>query len=79
MAGLAGLEGLLSFLLQKAEHLADFGEIPIFICEALKTMQIVRVIGNFGFVARLVIVFFNWKPRFHQDEFGTCCLEAFCP
>ena len=39
-AGLAGLEGPLNFLLQKAEGLADFGEIFVFICETLKTRRI---------------------------------------
>ena len=24
-----------------------------------------------------VIVFFNWKPRFRQDESETCCFEEF--
>ena len=35
-AGLAGLEGLLNFLLQKAEGLADFEEILVFICETFE-------------------------------------------
>ena len=38
--GLAGLVGLLKLLLQKAEGLADFGEILDFICRILKTMGI---------------------------------------
>ena len=39
-AGLAGLEGLLNLLLQKAEGLADFVEIPVSICQTLKMRQI---------------------------------------
>ena len=39
-AGLAGLAGLLNLLLQKAEGLADFGEILDFICRTLKTRQL---------------------------------------
>ena len=37
---MVGLAGLLNLLLQKAEGLADFGEIIVFICEALKTRRI---------------------------------------
>ena len=37
---MAGLAGLQSLLLQKAEGLADFGEILDFICRTLKTRRL---------------------------------------
>ena len=43
-AVLAGLAGLLNLLLQKAEGLADFGEILDFSCRTLKTSS--RYYGN---------------------------------
>ena len=71
-AGLAGLEGLLSLLLQKVEGLADFGEILAFICESLKRGKFARAAMVMESVqsslpsTRLVFVFFNWKLRFRQ-------------
>ena len=47
MAGLAGLLKVLNLLLQKAEGLADFGEILDFICKTLRTRQLcTRCDGN---------------------------------
>ena len=81
-ASLAGSAGLLNLLLQKAEVLADFDEILDFICRILKRGDFARVatlIGNFSLLqsTRLVFVFFNWKPRLHQQKSETCCFEEF--
>ena len=74
MAGFAGLEGLLNFMLQQAEGLADLREILVFIYETLKTRRIAlaamviesgrSLLPSTG----LVFVLFNWRPRFRQDD-----------
>ena len=80
----AGLEGLANLLLQQAEGLADFGRILVFICESLKTRRICSCwygnSVNSVFVAkhRTRLRVFNRKPRFCEDESGTCCFEELC-
>ena len=50
MAGLAGLEGLLILLLQRAEGLADLRDILRLICKTLKTRRICsHCYGNHNF------------------------------
>ena len=79
MAGLAGLEGLLNLLLRKAEGLADFGEIDVFIYETFKMRRIcsrrdgklVTLLFFANHQTRLRV--FNYKPRFRQDKSETWC------
>ena len=49
--GLAGLEGLLNLLLQKAEGLADFAEILLFMIETLKRGEVARLLWKFDNMA----------------------------
>ena len=78
-AGLAGLQGPLNLLPQKAKGLADFGEILDFICKTLKTKQlcshVATVIVTLLFVAKhqTRLRVFQQEPRLRQDKSETCC------
>ena len=56
--GLAGLEGLLNLLLQKAEGLADFAEILLFMIETLKRGEVARLLCKFFNMADEMDMFF---------------------
>ena len=73
-AGLAGLADLLNLLLEKAESLADVGEILVLTCETVKTRQICLCCYGDSISSIFVATHqtrprvFNWKPRFRQNE-----------
>ena len=61
--GLAGFEGLLNLLLQKAEGLADFAEILLFMIETLKRGEVARLLCKFFNMADEMDVFAMVTPK----------------